>query len=175
MILMDAGPLVALVDRSDQHHESCVEAMRTIRNPLVTVWPAVSEAMYLLRDLPAAQDVVWEMIERGAVRLLPLGEDDVPRIRELMRKYGDRPMDFADAALVHVAEREDLDTIFTTDHRDFTIYRRSCRRGEESGVRRGLSRLGNVVPLLQTPSVLPSSAKVNSRSPELCGNRDLVV
>ncbi len=47
----------------------------------------------------------------------------VPRIRELMAKYRDRPMDFADAALVRVAERERIETIFTVDRSDFEVYR----------------------------------------------------
>lgn len=128
MILVDAGPLVALVDASDQHHRTCVAALRTVREPLATVWPAVSEAMYLLLELPRGQQAVWEMIERQAVRLLALGEQDIPRIRELMLKYGDRPMDLADAALVRVAEREGLDTIFTVDRADFEVYRLGGRK-----------------------------------------------
>lgn len=123
MILVDAGPLVALVDADDRHHARCVETLKTARAPLATVWPPVVEALYLLGDLPRAQDALWEMLVRGAVRLLPLGVDDVPRIRELMRKYADRPMDAADAALVAVAEREGIRTIFTIDRRDFLIYR----------------------------------------------------
>jgi len=128
MILIDAGPLVALVDASDQHHRSCVAALRSVREPLATVWPALSEAMYLLLDLPRGQQAVSEMIERRAVRLLGLGEQDIPRIRELMLKYGDRPMDLADAALVRVAERDGLDTIFTVDRADFEVYRLGGRR-----------------------------------------------
>ena len=65
------------------------------------------------------------MIETGAVEILPLGIDDVPRMKELMRKYRDLPMDLADAALVRVAERERLRRIFTLDRRDFQIYRPS--------------------------------------------------
>jgi hypothetical protein len=79
--------------------------------------------MYLLADVPKAQEVLWEMLARGAVQLLPLDLTDVPRIRELMRKYSDRLMDLADAALVRVAEREDIRKIFTIDRRDFAIYR----------------------------------------------------
>jgi hypothetical protein len=79
--------------------------------------------MYLLADLPLAQDAVWEMIARSAVQLLPLTSSDVPRMRELMRKYADRPMDLADAALVAVAEREDIRTMFTVDTNDFRVYR----------------------------------------------------
>lgn len=70
-----------------------------------------------------AQEALWEMTETGAVELLPLGIDDIPRMKELMRKYRDLPMDLADAALVRVAERERLRRIFTLDRRDFQIYR----------------------------------------------------
>lgn len=128
MILIDAGPLVALVDASDQHHASCAAALRGVREPLATVWPAVTEAMYLLLDLPRGQDAVWEMFDRRVVRLLDLGQDDIPRLRELMAKYSDRPMDLADAALVCVAERQGLDTIFTVDRRDFEVYRLHGRK-----------------------------------------------
>ena len=123
MILVDAGPLVAVVDADDRHHARCVETLKTLREPLGTVWPPLVEALHLLGDLPRAQDALWEMLTRGAVRLLPLGLDDVPRMRELMRKYADRPMDTADAALVAIAEREGIRTIFTIDRRDFLVYR----------------------------------------------------
>jgi hypothetical protein len=123
LILVDAGPLVALVDAGDQHHARCVAALKQIREPLGTVWPALTEAMYLLSDLPKGQEALWEMLVRGAVQLFPLGLNDVARIRELMRKYGDRPMDMADAALVRVAERDGLRKIFTVDKKDFVVYR----------------------------------------------------
>ena len=79
--------------------------------------------MYLLADLPKAQDALWEMLERGAIQLFPLHSSDIPRIRELMAKYADRPMDFAVAALVRVAEREGISKIFTIDRKDFSVYR----------------------------------------------------
>jgi predicted nucleic acid-binding protein len=81
--------------------------------------------MYMLRAYWQAQDALWEMIDTGAVEILVLGKDDVARMRELMRKYRDLPMDLADAALVRVAERERLRRIFTLDRRDFQIYRPS--------------------------------------------------
>ena len=123
MILVDAGPLVALVDADDQFHKKCVAALKVVREPLVTVWPPVTEAMYLLSDLPKAQDALWEMVARGVLQLLPLDLADVSRIRELMGKYADRPMDLADAALVRVAEREGIRKIFTVDRKDFGVYR----------------------------------------------------
>jgi len=123
LILVDAGPLVALVDSRDQHHAACVAALRKLHGPLATVWPALTEAMYLLSDLPAAQEAVWEILARGTVRLLPLDLGDVARIRALMRKYANRPMDLADAALIRVAEREGVRTFFTVDRKDFEVYR----------------------------------------------------
>ena len=128
MILMDAGPMVALLDASDQHHARCVEALDRIREPLGTVWPAVAEAVYLLGFSLDAQSALLERLEDDAPRLLPLGRGDLPRMRELMRKYADRPMDLADAALVRVAERERISTVFTVDKVDFEVYRTSGRR-----------------------------------------------
>ncbi len=90
---------------------------------MASVWPPVTEAMYLLGFSSEAQQALWELIERSALRILPLGSADVPRMRELMEKYKDLPMDFADAALVRVAERERIRRIFTLDRRDFSIYR----------------------------------------------------
>lgn len=123
MILVDAGPLVALVDADDQYHDKCVAALESFREPLGTVWPPVTEAMYLLADLPTAQEAIWEMLIREAIQLLPLHRQDISRIRELMRKYGNRPMDLADAALIAVAEREAVRKFFTIDQSDFAVYR----------------------------------------------------
>jgi predicted nucleic acid-binding protein len=123
MILVDAGPLVALVDAGDQHHATCVTALKGLREPLATVWPPLTEAMYLLAELPKAQEALGEMLSRGALQLLPLDSGDAPRIRELMRKYANPPIDLADAALLRVAEREGIRKIFTVDRKDFAIYR----------------------------------------------------
>ena len=127
-VLVDAGPLVALLDRADPEHEASVAAFKAIRDPLVTVWPAFTEAMYLLRDSWQGQKALWSRLETDAVKLARLDELDAPRMRELMEKYRDLPMDLADAALVRVAERESLTQIFTLDRRHFSIYRAGRRR-----------------------------------------------
>ena len=123
MILVDAGPLVALADRTDTHHAACLKALRGMREPLATVWPALTEAVYLVQRWPTAQSRMLGLVETGDLRILPLGREDMPRIRALMDKYRDLPMDLADAALVRVAERERLRTVFTIDRRDFSVYR----------------------------------------------------
>ena len=123
MILVDARPLVALVNADDQHHAECVSAFKRLREPLATVWPPLTEAMYLLMKFPAGSAAIWEMLDRGDVQLLALDCGDVKRMRELMGQYVALPMDLADAALIRVAEREGIRTIFTADRGDFSVYR----------------------------------------------------
>lgn len=117
--------IVALIHEDDDLHPRCKEVFLSLRDSLATVWPVLTEAMYLLNFSWEAQSALWEMVEAGAVEILPLGNNDIPRMKELMRKYRDLPMDLADAALVRVAERERLRRIFTLDRRDFQIYRPS--------------------------------------------------
>lgn len=122
-VLIDTGPLVALLRQSDAHHEEVVKTLKGIRDPLVSVWPVIVEAMYLLSSSWQAQKALWEILETGVVRLLHLGEIDVPGMKNLMEKYQDLPMDMADAAVVHVADRESIRRILTLDRRDFSVYR----------------------------------------------------
>ena len=127
MIAVDTGPIVALFDRSDNRHHVCVETFKAIREPLITTWPVITEAFYLLGFSGAVQDDLWEFIERGTVALHDLDSAFVKRCRELMRKYRDLPMDLADASLVAVADAENIRTVFTLD-KDFRIYRTGQKR-----------------------------------------------
>ena len=120
-VLVDAGALIALLDRSDTNHKACVKAMETITDPLVTVLPAVTEAMHLLSATPRGQEAIFDMIEDDALTVADIATVDLRRMKALMRKYRDLPMDFADAALVRVAEREHLTRIVTFD-RHFKVY-----------------------------------------------------
>ncbi len=122
-MLVDAGPLIAILNRRDRDHEACVTFLKKVRRPLLSTWMPITEAMYLLDFSIAAQGALLEMIERGVLRILEIGNEDLPEIRSLMRKYSDQPMDFADATLVHVAQREALYEVFTLDQRDFCVYR----------------------------------------------------
>lgn len=121
-MLVDAGALIALLDKDDAEHDRCVEALKRIRDPLATVWPALTEAVHLLADTTRAPDALCDMVSDGALKLVPLAPPDLARIKQLMQKYRDLPMDFADAALVRVAERDRLTRIVTFDHH-FTVYR----------------------------------------------------
>lgn len=122
MILVDAGPLVAILNRRERRHQEFKAFLAQSQDEFGTVWPAVTEAMDLLNN-PTAQDALWDLLARSVITLLPLGAPDVPRMRQLMRKYRDLPMDLADAALVCVAEREGISRILTVDEKDFRAYR----------------------------------------------------
>ena len=122
-MLVDAGPLVALLSRHDAHYRRCKAVFRRLRDPMLTVWPALTEAMHLLRDSWGGQDKLFGLLEVGSVEIAPLGPSDLSRMRQLMQKYHDLPMDLADAALVTVAEREGITRVFTLDRHDFEVYR----------------------------------------------------
>lgn len=125
MILADTGPIVALLDRTDPDFALCNAALEGLRPPLVTTWPAFTEAMFLLwRSLRASgQHRLWDAVDRGFVTLIDLDGEAIARSAELMEKYADLSMDLADATLVAVAEQTGQERIFTLDS-DFTVYRR---------------------------------------------------
>jgi predicted nucleic acid-binding protein len=121
-VLVDTGPLLAIIDKSDESHIACVKELSKMKDDLFTVWPVVTELMHLLNNIPMGQEAAWALIRRE-ISLIEQSDKDVPRIQELMMKYGDLPMDLADAAIVRAAEEKNIRTIFTTDKRDFSIYR----------------------------------------------------
>lgn len=122
-MLVDTGPLVALVVRSEPRHDECVRTLATFRGRLVTVWPVIVEAMHLVGGYRGAHEAIWKVLEAGAVELATLDAADIPRMRTLMAKHVDLPMDLADAALVRVAERQKIRKVFTLDRREFRLYR----------------------------------------------------
>lgn len=121
-VLVDASALIALLDRDDAAHARCVDTLKAIRDPVATVWPALTEAMHLLADTPRGPDALCDMVSDGALALFPLEAPDLARMKQLRQTYRDLPMDFADAALVCVAERERITRMVTFDHH-FEIYR----------------------------------------------------
>ena len=130
MTLTDAGPLIALIDRGEPAHERCVAALATLRAPMVTTWPAFTEAMCLLGSAAGwlAQQALWRLVERGDLEIAPIEGPLLHRARALMEHYRDTPMDLADATLVALAEDRGYRRIFTLDS-DFHVYRVGDRRG----------------------------------------------
>jgi len=122
--LTDAGPLVALIDANEPDHERCRHALKAIRPPLLTTWPTLTEAMYLLGRAAGwkGQEALWTLVLREDLQVAASSSDQNKRAAELMERYSDRPMDLADATLVALAEERGLKRIFTLDS-DFHIYR----------------------------------------------------
>lgn len=129
MTLTDAGPLVALIDADEADHEICALALQALPLPLLTTWPAFTEAMYLLGRAggAAGQQALWKLNLSGRLDIADLSRAALERSAALMAKYADRPMDLADATLVALAEERGERRIFTLDS-DFRIYRIHGRR-----------------------------------------------
>lgn len=132
MTLIDASPLIALIDKGQgDAHRRCAKTLDVLTPPLLTTWSRFTEAMYFLGELCGwnGQKALWEFVTRGALLIHANARDEVERMRELMERYQNVPMDLADASLVALAESLNLRRIFTLDD-DFlsiasTINRRS--------------------------------------------------
>ena len=122
-VLVDTGPLVALLSRADHHHEACTLQLKTLNPPLLTCWPVLTEAAWLLRTNPPAVQRLLNSTQSGFLRVLELDEHAAPWIAAFMNRYQDLGAQLADASLVYLAEREDIGTVFTLDRRDFSVYR----------------------------------------------------
>jgi len=121
--LVDTGVILAFLDRDDEWHRACVEAFRSLSFPLLTTEAVMTEVFHLsVRDFGRIEPA-WKLFDSRTIALLPLTDADLPYVRALMLRYQDHPMDFADATLVHVANREAVSLILTIDHNDFETYR----------------------------------------------------
>ena len=127
MVLLDTGPLVAFLSRRDHRHRICVETLQSLPTPLYTCWPVLTEAAWFLRSDGAALEKMFMLGTAGFYRVLSLDETDGLAIVEILKKYHRLKPQLADAALVHLARREGMDTVFTLDRRDFQVYRPSAK------------------------------------------------
>jgi predicted nucleic acid-binding protein len=122
-VLVDTGPIVAILSESDEHHEACVEQLQRIRGPLLTCWPVFTEAAWLLRAYPMAIGRLLSSFNGRPFELVPLNEADLPGIAAILDKYKGLGIQLADASLVHLANREGIELMFTLDRRDFGVLR----------------------------------------------------
>lgn len=133
MTLTDAGPLIAIIDADEPDHADCLEVLDRVALPLVTTWPAFTEAMYLLGRAGgiAGQRALWRLVHTDRLVVADLSRPAVERSARLMDQYADRPMDLADATLVAYAEEQGHRAIFTLDA-DFHVYRLRGRQTFET-------------------------------------------
>jgi predicted nucleic acid-binding protein len=127
-LLLDTGPLVALLDASERRHEDCKAFFSAWRGSVVTSEAVVTEAVYLLSSVEVDGTKALEFCLRGGATVKPWTEGRALRASELMRKYRDIPMDYADASLVALAEELGTPDVFTLDRKGFAAYRWQRRR-----------------------------------------------
>ena len=125
-VIVDTGPIVALIDKRDRHHEWAVAQWAAIEPPLLTCESVISEACFLLDQTRAGSSGVFEMLVRKVVALgFHLGEQ-LTEVQGLRAKYSDVPMSVADASLVRMAEHFSRSAVLTLDG-DFRVYRKHGR------------------------------------------------
>jgi len=126
--LIDTGAIVAIVDADESGHAACLEALASVQMPLLTTEAVLTELFHLIFARSLNLNRAWRFVRSGAVSVRSTGDSDLPELHALMKEYDDRPMDFTDATLVHLAARESLSLILTVDHDDFETYRIGGRK-----------------------------------------------
>ena len=127
-LLADTGAILAILDKKDVWHKACAGVFLGLDSPMLTSEAVLTELFHLAARSRIQIQTAWGFIHSGALALGSILDDDLPAIHQLMTQYADRPMDFADATLVHLARRESMTTILTIDHDDFSTYRIEGKR-----------------------------------------------
>jgi len=126
-VLVDAGPLVALLNANDRHHAWAKAMFGAIRPPLLTCEAVLSEACHLLQRAGHPAEPMLRLAEGGVVATAFRLDEQVDSVRRLMHRYRSVPMSLADACLVRLTELNDRSELLTIDS-DFRIYRKHGRR-----------------------------------------------
>lgn len=121
-IVVDSGPLIAMFDADDKYHTASVNFIKKNTRPLVTTIANITEAVYVLSFSSEAQAALLKWIATSTIIVEPIEAEDINDICSLFIKYNDVPMDFADACVVHVCEKNGTNEVATIDS-DFEIYR----------------------------------------------------
>ena len=127
-LLLDTGALVSLLDRSQRDHEACTEFFESWSGPVLSTEAVLTEATHLLGGLSGGRRACIDFFLVGGALLVPVTLASLGRARQLIDQYASLPMDYADATLVVLAEELGSDLVFTTDRRDFGVYRIRGRR-----------------------------------------------
>jgi predicted nucleic acid-binding protein len=127
-LLLDTGALISLLDRSQNFHRQCTEFFVNWHGPVVSTEAVLTESTHLLGHITDGREKCLEFFLSGGANLIASSPSSLRRCKALLKKYADLPMDFADATLVVLGEDLGTDLVFTTDHRDFGVYRAAGKR-----------------------------------------------
>jgi len=122
--LIDAGPIIALFDKDDQHHQRVMDFMKDFRGRLISTWPVMTEVSYMLDFNKLTQIDFLDWVGEGGIELYNLEQWQLMKVREIMNTYSDLPADLADASLLVTAEVKNLNSIISLDS-DFSVYKLS--------------------------------------------------
>jgi uncharacterized protein len=126
-VIVDTGPIVAFLQGNERHHAWARAQFATIRPPLLTCEPVLTETLFLLSRIPGGKDALFGLLERGVLGLAFDLKPELSAVKRLMQRYADVPMSLADACLVRMSEIHNQSRIFTLDS-DFKVYRRHGRQ-----------------------------------------------
>jgi len=121
-ILVDTGPLVALLNKKDAQHQRCSDEFSRIGKSLYTCWPVLTEVAHLVKTKASVHSLVASA-DGTFLNILPLVASDIAGIHSILDQYADQDFDLADACLMHLANRQSIETVFTLDVKDFSVYR----------------------------------------------------
>jgi hypothetical protein len=121
--ILDTGPWVALIDRSESRHPECVQWLRNFSGRLYSTEAVLTEVLNILNFSITAQCAALDFVLKSVVEIVPSSTDSLKKTKNLMKKYADLPMDFADATLVCLAAETGMQNIATFDKKDFSIYK----------------------------------------------------
>jgi hypothetical protein len=127
-LLLDTSALVSLLDRSQSRHREFVQLFESWQGPVVSTEAVLTESAHLLSRADGGIEACIDFFLMGGATLVPLSQSALARCRDLVHKYADLPMDYADATLVALAEELETNLVFTSDRTDFEIYRWRGRR-----------------------------------------------
>ena len=125
--VIDSGPLIALFDRNDAFHTQTLAFFKSFRGSLYSTSAVLTEVCHLLDFDIQAQLGFLDWIISGAVEIAELDTSDLKTIRRLTKKYADLPADFADASLIAIAEKRNIEHVVSIDG-DFYVHRTLSKR-----------------------------------------------
>ena len=126
-VVVDTGPLVAILDRSDKYHSICLETLKIIRPPMWTTWPVLTEVAWLIRDQPKGLQRLWTLVDTGLLKIAVLPDSCLSEMSTIQKRFSTLELQLADMSLVLVAERDEKSIIFTLDRRDFSVIQKKSR------------------------------------------------
>jgi len=126
--IMDTGPWVALIDRSESRHAECVQWLKEFSGRLYSTEAILTEVLYLLNFSITAQCAALDFVLESVIEIVPADTESMKKAKDLMKKYADLPMDYADATIVCLATETRMQNVVTFDRKDFAIYKLSKKQ-----------------------------------------------